>query len=235
MNMPMKKTHILLAEDDEHIRQGLVDTLESEGYQVSAVCNGQQALDRHAEERFHLVILDIMMPEISGLEVCERIKLTHPALPVLFLSAKNTSEDRVKGLRLGAEDYLNKPFNLEELLLRVNILIQRSLRSQTDTDEDTFEFSNFSINFATYKASTLLGEVQLTKKEALLLRLLIQKKNQVVSREEILERVWGYDVYPSTRTIDNFILDFRKYFEADSRNPLYFHSIRGVGYKFTCS
>jgi two-component system alkaline phosphatase synthesis response regulator PhoP len=151
---------------------------------------------------------------------------------IIIVSAKDTSSDRIMGLKYGADDYLTKPFNLEELLLRVNNLVKRS----TDTgikDIESYAWANNEINFVTYEASGVKGYLKLTKKEVLLLKLLIDRENEVVSRQQILQSVWGYDVYPSTRTIDNFILSFRKYFEKDPKNPAHFHSVRGVGYKFT--
>jgi len=151
------------------------------------------------------------------------------------LSAKNTSADRVLGLKKGADDYLTKPFNLEELLLRVQKLINKNKKMQDkETVGDTYSFGDNIIDFKAQEAKTKKGEtVQLSKKETMLLKLLIENKNEVVPREKILQAVWGYNVYPTTRTIDNFILSFRKYFEEDSRNPKYFHSVRGVGYKYS--
>jgi two-component system alkaline phosphatase synthesis response regulator PhoP len=152
-----------------------------------------------------------------------------------MLSAKNTSADKILGLKKGADDYLTKPFNLEELLLRVQKLIYKSNRiQQIQTIGNTYSFGNNTIDFNAQEAVSNNGEkIALSKKEALLLKLLIENKNEVVTREKILQIVWGYNVYPTTRTIDNFILSFRKYFEEDSRNPQYFHSIRGLGYKYT--
>ena len=152
-------------------------------------------------------------------------------VPVIFLTAKDTSLDRITGLKKGADDYLTKPFNLEELLLRVQNLLRRTAKDPENTPE-TYQFGANIINFLTYEAQGQQGSFSLTKKEAMLLKLLIDRRHEVVSRQQILQSVWGYDVYPSTRTIDNFILSFRKYFEEDPRNPHYFLSVRGVGYKF---
>ncbi len=176
-----------------------------------------------------------MLPEIDGITVCENIRLSNSEIPILILSAKNNSADRVIGLKKGADDYLTKPFDLEELLIRVNKLINKSkLISSKEPVTEIFHFGKNNINFKALECTTRAGEkVALTKKEVMLLKLLIENKNEVVTREKILQSVWGYNVYPTTRTVDNFILSFRKYFEEDSRNPKFFHSIRGIGYKFT--
>ena len=175
-----------------------------------------------------------MLPEIDGFNVTQNIRLTNTEVPILILSAKDNSADRVLGLKKGADDYLTKPFNLEELLLRVQKLIQKNKRLQDkSTLGDNYSFGGHTIDFKAQEATTSGGQkIQLSKKEAMLLKLLIENKNDVVPREKILQSVWGYNVYPTTRTIDNFILNFRKYFEEDSRNPKYFHSVRGVGYKY---
>lgn len=223
---------ILFVEDEEHIRDLVKLNLEMEGYEVVATGNGRDALKYFNEQHFDLVILDVMLPEISGLQIIEQIRLTNREVPVMFLTAKEGAADRISGLKRGADDYLTKPFHLEELLLRVNNLIRRTSKAPENTP-DLYEFGGNKINFRTYEAESVSGKLVLTKKEAMLLKLLIDRKNEVVSRNQILQSVWGYDVFPSTRTIDNFILSFRKYFEEDQRNPKYFHSIRGVGYKFT--
>lgn len=151
--------------------------------------------------------------------------------PIIFLTARNSGEDRIKGLKLGGDDYLTKPFEFEELELRIKKLLQRAGKTKTEATS-VYTFGDNKVNFKTYEAHGQQGDFMLTKKEAMLLKLLIDRKNQVVSRRQILQSVWGYDVFPSTRTIDNFILSFRKYFEADPKNPKYFISVRGVGYKF---
>jgi two-component system alkaline phosphatase synthesis response regulator PhoP len=225
---------ILLVEDEDHLRQAVRLNLEAEDYTVSDAADGKTALKIFREERFHLIILDAMLPDIDGFTLCETIRLTNREVPVLFLTARDSGEDRVAGLKKGADDYLTKPFNLEELLLRIRKLIQRSARGADMQMGDVFRFGNNEINFSTYEITADAGEKKLlTKKEIMLLRLLVDRKNEVVSRETILESVWGYDIYPSTRTVDNFIVSFRKYFEKDPRNPKHFHSVRGVGYRFT--
>ncbi len=229
------KLSILLVEDEENLHEALKLNLELEGYEVTSAYDGNMALQKTQTEYFDLVILDIMLPEIDGIHVTETIRIQNNEVPILILSAKNTSADRVLGLKKGADDYLTKPFNLEELLLRVQKLIEKNKKlSEKDTTGDIYNFGRNSINFKAQEAVTKTGErIQLSKKEAMLLKLLIENKNEVVPREKILQTVWGYNVYPTTRTIDNFILSFRKYFEEDSRNPHYFHSVRGVGYKYS--
>jgi two-component system, OmpR family, alkaline phosphatase synthesis response regulator PhoP len=222
---------ILLVEDEENIRDAVKLNLEIEDYEVVAVGHAKQALQAFNEQHFDLLMLDVMLPDIDGFQLCEQIRLVNTQVPVMFLTAKDTPQERVQGLRKGADDYLTKPFVLEELLLRVQNLIRRSKKEGAHVG-DTFVFGEFEVNFHTFEANTLQGTVMLTKKEAMLLKLLMERRNEVVSRQQILQSVWGYDVYPSTRTIDNFILTFRKYFERDPRNPVYFHSVRSVGYKF---
>ncbi len=224
---------ILLVEDESHLRENIRTNLELEGYEVVSTGVGREALKHFKEQRFNLVILDVMLPEMSGYDICEQMRLEDSHIPILFLTAKDTSQDIVHGLKKGADDYLTKPFNLEEFLLRTKALLKRSIKGSERKEMDTYRFGPNLIDFNTYQAKTPHGDIQLTKKELKLLKLLIERENEVVSRQDILKNVWGYDVYPSTRTIDNFILAFRKYFEEDPRNPVFFHSVRGVGYQFT--
>ena len=232
--MAITKPSILLVEDEENLHEALKMNLELEGYGVTSAFDGAQAMKAVQNEYFDLIILDVMIPEIDGFTVTQNIRLSNTEIPILILSAKGSSEDRVTGLRKGADDYLTKPFNLEELLLRVHKLIKKNkLLQEKSSVGDTYSFGGDSIDFKAQEAKTASGEkIQLSKKEAMLLKLLIENKNEVVPREKILQSVWGYNVYPTTRTIDNFILNFRKYFESDSRNPKHFHSVRGVGYKY---
>ena len=235
--MPDKKFSILLVEDEENLHEALKLNLELEGYEVTGAYDGAEALKAVQKEYFNLIILDVMLPELDGIIVCETIRLNNPDVPILILSAKNNSADRILGLKKGADDYMSKPFNLEELLLRVDKLIRKSERlSAREPLAEVFVFGKNRIDFKSLEAHTKSGEmIMLTKKEIMLLKLLIENKNEVVTREKILQVVWGYQVYPTTRTIDNFILNFRKYFEEDSRNPAWFQSVRGIGYKFTLS
>ncbi len=224
-----------MVEDEENLHESLKLNLELQGYEVTSAFDGTHALKAVKEEYFDLIVLDIMLPEVDGISVAETIRISNNEVPILMLSARNTSSDIVLGLKKGADDYLTKPFNLEELLLRIQKLIEKNLKLQDkNTLGDTYRFGDNIIDFKAQEAQTKnVGKIQLSKKEAMLLKLLIENKNEVVPREKILQSVWGYNVYPTTRTIDNFILSFRKYFEKDSRNPKFFHSVRGVGYKYS--
>ncbi len=229
---------ILLVEDEEHLQHALKLNLEMEQYSVFAVGDGNSAVRAFREQKFDLVILDVMLPEMDGFMVCEHIRLHDHDVPVLFLSAKNTPSDRINGLRKGADDYLTKPFELEELLLRVQKLIDKKdklNKSESNKLPAEYTFGVNRINFESYEAYGVHGKLELTKKEILLMKLLIENANQVVSREHILKVVWDYTVIPNTRTIDNFILALRKYFETDPKNPEFIQSVRGVGYKFVSS
>ncbi len=233
--MSDNKANILLVEDEENLHEPLKLNLEMEGYTVTSAYDGTEALKAIANEYFDLIILDVMLPEVDGITVAETVRINNNDVPILMLSAKNASADRVLGLKKGADDYLTKPFNLEELLLRVEKLINKNKKlNEKESIGDTYSFGNNLVDFKAQDAITYDGKkVELSKKEAQLLKLLFENKNEVVTREKILQVVWGYNVYPTTRTIDNFILNFRKYFEEDSRNPKYFHSVRGVGYKYS--
>lgn len=227
---------ILIVEDETSIRDSLSLNLELEGYEVTACGDAAQAMGQFQSRQFDLILLDIMLPGMSGLDLCAHFRLTDRIVPILMLTARDAPEDRVTGLRTGADDYLTKPFHLEELLLRIANLLKRRGSGPAQQDiagPDIFEFDRYRIDFSAFEALTNLGLVILTKKEAALLRLLIDREHEAVSRQQILHIVWGYEVAPSTRTIDNFILSFRKYFEANPRKPKHFHSVRGYGYKFT--
>ena len=206
--------------------------LELEGYEVRTVANGRKAQELANDlAQFDLVILDVMLPEVSGLDVCRTFRAVSN-VPILFLSAKGTTIDRIAGLKLGANDYLPKPFDLEELLLRVRVLVGNNPK-RTIVEELTI--GKMHINFGAVEVTNLeTGQKhELTKRELELLQFFNQHRDEVVSRDELLNSLWKNDQFPTGRTIDNYILNFRKLFEADPKNPIYFHSIRGIGYKFT--
>jgi two-component system, OmpR family, alkaline phosphatase synthesis response regulator PhoP len=234
MHIKPTKGSILLVEDEESLREALKLNLEMESFEVTAVNDGKKAIKAFKEEYFDCIILDIMMPEVDGLMVCENIRLQNNLVPILFLSAKSSGADRVLGLKKGADDYLTKPFNLEELLLRVEKLIDKNKKIEHSADEVTYvEIGKSKVDFQSLECIDIRGEKHsMTKKEMQFLKLLVENKNEVIAREYILKMVWGFNVFPTTRTIDNFIMTYRKYFEEDPRNPKYFLSVRGVGYKF---
>lgn len=233
--MTAEKANVLVVEDELNLHEALKLNLEMEGYEVTSAFDGNEALKKVENAYFDLIIMDVMLPELDGISVTESIRVHNNEVPILMLSAKNAPADKVLGLKKGADDYLTKPFNLDELLIRVAKLIEKNKRLQVkESIGDQYQFGKNLIDFKAQDAITWNGlRVDLSKKEAMLLKLLIENKGEVVTREKILQVVWGYNVYPTTRTIDNFILSFRKYFEEDSRNPVYFHSVRGVGYKYT--
>lgn len=231
--MNERPKRLLLVEDEETLRSSLRLNFELEGYDVTTALRGSEALDRIRGARFDGIILDVMLPDVDGFTICETIRLEGNATPVLFLTARTLPQDRIRGLRSG-EDYLGKPFELEELLLRVEKLVARGTDSAPSTGPSQLHFGGNEVDFDSYDVKGQRGLAKrLTQREILLLKLLADRADEVVSREEILQKVWGYDVFPTTRTIDNFIVAFRKYFEPEPRAPRHFHSIRGVGYKFT--
>ena len=224
---------ILVVEDEVHLAKGLKFNLEREGYQITLVDNGQSAVDILGEEDFDLMILDIMLPKLSGLEVARRIRNTDLRFPILMLSAKSTDEDRELGLAAGADDYLAKPFHLPELLLRVKGILRRwEWYKEPVQDQEIFQFGDMWINFASGKAKGCSSEFYLTAKEALLMKLLVSQKGNIVTREELLEKVWGYDPQTETRTVDNFVARLRKYFEKKPQSPLHIITHREKGYEF---
>ncbi|MFH1176331.1 MAG: response regulator transcription factor [Acidobacteriota bacterium] len=229
--MPSK---ILIVEDEKHLAEALAHNLKFEGYGTTVVGDGEAALERVGAEDYDLIVLDIMLPGISGFDVCERLRESGNRMPVLFLTARNTDADRLAGLRHGGDDYMTKPFLLEELVLRIRGILRRQEWYQTPIAErGVFRFGDNEVNFRTFRARGARGEIQLTEKECMLAKLLVERQGQVVSRELILERVWGYKYGSSSRTIDNFIVRLRRYFEPDPRRPKFIHSVRGVGYRFT--
>jgi two-component system alkaline phosphatase synthesis response regulator PhoP len=228
------RKHILIVEDEEHLAQGLAHNLQFEGYATTVAGDGAEGLQLAQSIHFDLVILDIMMPVLDGIEVCRRIRATGNRVPILFLTAKSSDEDRLLGLKVGADDYLAKPFLLEELILRIQgILRRQDWYRQPTGEQEVFRFGGAEVNFETFEAAVDGRTIRLTEKECMLMKLLVECQNRVVSREEILERVWGYRFSTSSRTIDNFIVRLRRYFEPDPKSPRFIHSVRGVGYRFT--
>ena len=222
---------ILIIEDELALQQTLKLNLELEGYQTYTCGNGGDAIYQVKKNRPDLILLDIMLPIISGIEIYKELKKLNIQTPVIFLTAKNNVQDKIEGLKLGADDYITKPFELEELLLRIHNVLKRNAPQKQDVN--IFKFDGCEINFATFQIKTREGKTEdLSKREIALLKLLVDNVNNVVSRNEILDKLWTKDENPSSRTIDNYILNFRKLFEINQKEPIHFLSIRGVGYKF---
>lgn len=229
------RLRVLVVDDEEHLALGIAENLELEGYETAVAHDGLRALAVLREAAWDLVVLDVMMPGRDGLSVCRELRSEGNNVPILFLTARGELEDRVRGLEAGGDDYLPKPFALKELLLRVAAITRRHRRYQESTaTRRDLEFGDNQVSFHTYKARAWEGTShELTHKEAMILKTLVDGGGAVVSREAILEAVWGYEVYPSTRTIDNFIVRLRKRFERDPETPRHIHTVRGVGYRFT--
>jgi two-component system, OmpR family, alkaline phosphatase synthesis response regulator PhoP len=232
-NLPL---HVLVVEDDPNLAAGVMENLRAEGYEVTLAPDGEQALLWLAAHGCALVILDVMLPGADGLSVCRTLRERGNTTPVLFLTARGDPADRVRGLEAGGDDYLAKPFHLQEFLLRVRAILRRWdwYRSASATaDTAVLRFGGNEVDFRAFRARAWNGESQeLTEKEAMILKVLSEHTGQIVSREDLLERVWGYDVFPSTRTVDNFILRLRKRFERDPASPRHFLTVWGVGYRF---
>ncbi len=225
---------ILVVEDEEHIADGLAMNLEAEGYEVVVCGDGNAALDYYRKGFLDLIILDIMIPGKDGLAVCREIRQSGGRVPILFLTARDRQSDRVEGFLTGGDDYMTKPFDLQELLLRVAAIFRRQVWYGTvEREESRYDWHENWINFKSYLAHGPGGEVELSQKECMTMKFLVEHHDEVVSRDMILDAVWGYHVYPSSRTIDNFIVRLRKIFEPDPTVPRYIHTLRGVGYKFT--
>ncbi|PIE67370.1 MAG: DNA-binding response regulator [Deltaproteobacteria bacterium] len=235
--MDAKKTCILIIEDDRHIAEGIQLNLGLQGYEVIIAGDGVDGLNQWKQARPDLVILDVMLPGIDGLSILQSIRLEDERLPILILSAKGDPEDRIKGLAFGVDDYLAKPFNLEELLLRVERLLKRGGWNQENASAnhnslETYCFGDNTIDFRTHMAHCRKGDIFLTEQEAKVLKVFIANRGKPLSRDKLLQIGWGYSRKTTTRTVDNFIVRFRKYFEPDPKTPVYFKSLRSIGYLF---
>lgn len=237
----VEKKRILVIEDEVHIADGIRLNLSIQGYEVNVAIDGIEGIAQWRSWNPDLIILDIMLPMIDGFSILKTIRKEDEKMPVLILSARGDTKDKVKGLRYGVDDYLSKPFDLEEFLLRVERLIKKKTWYEGEKDRkteykmfegDQYEFGDNHIDFTSFKARCVAGEIILTEQEIVLLKLFIANKGTPLSREMLLTAGWGYSKDTSTRTVDNFIVRFRKYFEKQSKNPVYFISRRSVGYIF---
>ena len=225
-----KRKHILVIEDDISILMGLKDNLIAEGYKVSTAMNGTEGLQMALQNQTDLLILDIMLPGMNGFEICKKVKIEKPLLPVIMLTARGSEIDTIAGLDYGADDYITKPFSLSELLARIRAIIRRSYPKKEEIE--TFSFGNIRLDFKKMEASVNDKQIKFTHKEYNILKYFIKHDGEVIHRHELLNEVWGYDSIPSTRTVDNFILDIRKKIEKEPSNPVYIITVSGVGYKF---
>lgn len=232
----MTQPRILLVEDEEHIAQGLVFNLEREGYSVTHAGTGAAAVEAFDRTGFDLVILDLMLPDRFGIEICRQMRESSPQMPILILTALGEDEHRIKGLQAGADDYLSKPFNLEEFLLRVGGMLKRSAWYQPELEiQGPYQFGTNRVDLVNLQATTPHGELRLTELEGRMLQVFFNREGSTLTRAELLKWVWGLAEGTETRTLDNFIVRLRKYFEDDPANPAHFLTVRGRGYRFVRS
>lgn len=223
-------TTILVVEDDLKILRGLEMNLTFEGYAVVTATEGYEGLRKAAEEPVELLLLDLMLPGLSGYDICRKVRQHKPNLPIIMLTAKGQEIDKVAGLDLGADDYVTKPFGVSELMARIRALLRRCEPRGKDLEQ--YSFGRVRLDFKKYQAEANGKEVELSAKEYDVLRYLIERAGEAVHRHDLLDEVWGYEAMPTTRTVDNFILDLRKKLEEDPAHPGHIVSVRGVGYKF---
>lgn len=226
------KPCIMLVEDEIHLARGICFNLEEEGFRVSHFESGEKALATLEVEHFELIILDVMLPGMNGFQVCRAVRKLDSRVPILMLTARSEDADRVEGLENGADDYLTKPFNLVEFLLRVKGMLRRSSWYRPDPVEEGYSFGDNEVFLLSYRAKTAQGEIDLTEMEVRVLAIFFRREGLPISRGELLQNVWGYTSDTETRTLDNFIVRLRKYFEPDPARPIHFQTVRGVGYRF---
>jgi DNA-binding response OmpR family regulator len=225
-------TKILIVEDEPNMRLGLKDNLEFEGYEVDIATDGETGLNKILENDYNLVLLDVMLPQKSGFDVCKIVRKKGLTVPIILLTAKGEEIDKVLGLELGADDYVTKPFSIRELLARIKAIMRRRENFSTDQlKEKLITLGKLQINFKSYSAIENNLPIQMSHKEIDVLFYLWKKRNQTVSRDELLNEVWGYDENPTTRTVDNFILKLRQKVEKDPNRPHVILTVHGIGYK----
>lgn len=221
---------ILIIEDDITILRVLKDNLTYEGYEVHTTSNGQNGLTLALENHIDLVLLDIMLPGMNGYEICKRLKKEKSDLPIIMITARGSEMDTVIGLDLGADDYIAKPFSIPELLARIRAVLRRS--SEEEPALDKYSFGNVHMDFKKFQTTVDQKQVSLSSREYAIMRYLVEHELEVIHRHELLEKVWGFEATPTTRTVDNYILELRKKLELDPSHPRHILTIRGAGYKF---
>jgi len=220
-------TRILIVEDEDKMRQGLADNLKYEGYEIEETNNGEDGLEMILQNTFDLIILDIMMPKMSGFDVCVKAREAGISTPVIMLTAKGEEVDKIVGLEIGADDYITKPFSLRELLARIKAILRRS----SDVVHDKIKIGKAVINFKSYEAAVDEEQLAMTHKEVEILKFLWKHRNEIVSRDQLLDSVWGYDEMITSRTVDNFIVRLRQKIEQDPSSPRTILTVHGAGYK----
>ena len=221
---------ILIIEDDISILRGLKDNLEYEGYTVVSQTNGKKGLQLALEKNPDLILLDIMLPGLNGYEICKKVKKEKPQLPIIMITARGSEMDKVSGLDIGADDYVTKPFSIPELMARIRAILRRT--SNTINPLNRIQFENVLLDFKKFQAFVGEQEVNLSSKEFEIMKYMVQHEGEAIHRHDLLNEVWGYEAMPTTRTVDNFILDLRKKLEENPSNPKHIIGVRGVGYKF---
>jgi two-component system alkaline phosphatase synthesis response regulator PhoP len=225
---------VLVVEDERHLAEVIADNLELEGLRVERAHDGAAALEAIRRRMPALVLLDVMLPGLDGFEVCARLREEHNDVPILFLTAKSSGDDRVRGLELGGDDFLAKPFDLRELMLRVQAILRRRKWMSAPLEQgERVRLGRAVVDFKNLTARIEDREVPLSSREAMILRCLVERPGEIVSREEIVDRVWGYNAFPTLRTVDNFIVRLRRVCEEDPQNPRFIHTVRGRGYRLT--
>ncbi len=221
---------VLIIEDDPAITIGLKKNLKYEGYEVMTVADGQRGLELAVDKRPDLIVLDVMLPNMSGFEICKTLKKNEVDIPIIIISAKDQEIDKIMGLDLGADDYMTKPFSVRELVARINAVLRRKKRYEREMD--AFQFGDVAVDFIARTVNKSARPLDLSPREFDLLAYFIKHPNQVLERRQILNKVWGYDYYGTARTIDNFVTKLRQKVEPDAERPIYLMTVRGIGYKF---
>jgi DNA-binding response OmpR family regulator len=220
---------ILIVEDEPNMSRGLKDNLQFEGYEVDVADNGAAGLKMILQNAYALIVMDVMMPEMSGLDVCKKVRDAGIAVPIIMLTAKSEEIDKILGLELGADDYITKPFSLRELLARIKAVLRRNVDVPGKENEQC-KIGKLMLNFSAYTAEDASGVVKMSHKEYAILKYLFRRKNEIISRNDLLENVWGYDESPTTRTVDNFIVKLRHKIEEDPNAPKIILTVHGTGY-----
>ena len=228
------KKRILVIEDEKTILRGLMDNLREEGFDVKGESLGKNGLNAALQEDVDLILLDIMLPDMNGLDICKEIKKKKIAVPIIMLTAKSKESDKILGLELGADDYITKPFSINEVLARIRAVLRRvAVHDKAKKEKlEKYEFDDIKLDFVKLDASKGKKKLKFSKREYEVLEYIIKRKGEVVTRNDLLDVVWGYDTFPTTRTVDNFVARIRKQVEKKPAKPQYIMSIRGAGYKF---